>query len=196
MGIISRLRQQDENTDLRFPEVAPMSGKNQTKSETPWFLVQLKPNGFKRAKMNLYRQGIATFMPLSANPPLNGSTHAIRPLFPGYLFVSFDPLKVSFSKINSTYGVSQIVTTGSEVQLGLSPELILGLRARCDQHDIILPVDDLKVSEVVRITSGPFSRFVAVVDKLKDSERVQILFDIMGQSVRSDIAIKNLDRVP
>lgn len=52
-----------------------------------------------------------------------------------------------------------------------------------------------KVNESVRITAGPLVRFVAVVDRLKGPEKVRILFDIMGQTVRSEIASNDLERV-
>lgn len=158
-------------------------------------MVQLKPNGLARAIMNLRRQGVSTFMPLCSRPSLDVRDLAAKPLFPGYLFVRFDSLQISFTTVNSTFGVSRIVTTGCDVQHGLPPKLIEGLRARCDRHGHLLPLNDLKVNEAVRITAGPFVRFVAVIDKLKGSERVQILFEIMGQTVRSQIAVNDLERV-
>lgn len=160
-----------------------------------WYLVQLKPNGFARAVPNLRRQGVSTFMPLSVVSSPDGRGQAAKSLFPGYLFVRFEPLQISFTTVNSTFGVSRIVTTGCDVQQGLPIKLIEGLRARCDRHGHLLPLNDLQVNEAVRITAGPFARFVAVVDKLKGSDRVQILFEIMGQTVRSEIAVDDLERV-
>ena len=164
-------------------------------SAAVWYLVQFKPNGFARARANLHRQGISTFTPLCSGPPLNGKASTPTPLFPGYMFAQFDPLRVPFSTVNSTFGVSRIVTSGCDAQHGISPKLIEGLQARCDEHDHLLPLNDLNVNEAVRITAGPFSRFLAVVDRLKGPERVQILFEVMGQTVRSEIAVNDLERV-
>ena len=166
-----------------------MSLRSEREPAAAWYLVQLKPNGFARAITNLHRQHISTFMPLCSSPPLDGKTPAAKPLFPGYLFVCFDPLKMSITTVNSTFGVSSIVTIGCDVQRGLPPKLIEGLRARCDQQGYILPLNDLKVKEAVRITAGPFSHFLAVVDKVDGPERVQILFELLGQVVRSEIAV-------
>jgi transcriptional antiterminator RfaH len=35
------------------------------------------------------------------------------PLFPGYLFVAFDIGKDGWRKVNSTYGITRIVTLGN-----------------------------------------------------------------------------------
>ena len=60
-----------------------------------WYLVQLKPGGFERARVNLARQGFASFMPMQevTRKKLNRFTHETRPLFPGYLFVRVSPDK-------------------------------------------------------------------------------------------------------
>ena len=161
----------------------------------PWFLVQLKPNGFSRAVTNLRRQNVSTFMPLCPAQTTKGSNAAAKPLFPGYLFAGFDPFKISFTTVNSTFGVLRIVTTGCRAEQGLPKELIEGLRSRCDENDFLVPVDDLKVNESVRITAGPFARFIAVVDQLQSSNRVQVLFGIMGQVVRAEISTQDLERI-
>ena len=160
-----------------------------------WYLVLLKPNGLARAQTNLHRQGVSTFMPLYSQPSQNRRGSAPKPLFPGYLFVHFNPQATSFATVNSTFGVSYIVTAGCDIKRGLPSELIEGLRARCDTQGHLLPLASLKVNETVRITAGPFSQFVAVVDKLKTPERVQILFEMMGQTIRSEIAVDDLERL-
>mgnify|MGYP003877815797 CR=1 FL=1 len=55
----------------------------------------------------------------------------IRPLFAGYMFVACDPETAPWRQINSTYGVSRMLSFAQ----GLKPmpaALIAGLRARCD----------------------------------------------------------------
>lgn len=159
-----------------------------------WYLLQLKPRGFQRAVSNLQRQSVRTFMPLCPLSDVN-RTALLQPLFPGYLFASFNPLQLSFTTINSTFGVANIVTTGCDVLHGLPSGLIEGLQARCDLHGHLMPLDDLDVNETVRIIGGPFAQFVARVDRLSGSDRVKVLFEIMGQTVRSEISINDLERV-
>ena len=59
---------------------------------TSWFLAQLKPNCANIADKNLKRQGFQTFLPIEEETrKRNGKfVTAMRPLFPGYIFVTFD----------------------------------------------------------------------------------------------------------
>ena len=59
---------------------------------TSWFLAQLKPNCANIADKNLKRQGFQTFLPMEEETTQrNGKfVTAMRPLFPGYIFVAFD----------------------------------------------------------------------------------------------------------
>lgn len=163
-----------------------------TNISDPWFLVQLKPNGYDRAVTNLQRQNVETFMPFAKRRAAKGA--ATGPLFPGYLFVSFDPARISFTSVNSTFGVLRIVTTGYNVARGLPDKLIDGLKSRCDEFGHLVPIDDLQRNEIVRITAGPFARYVAVVDQMKSQDRVQVLFEIMGQSIRAEFSTGDLER--
>lgn len=62
---------------------------------TTWFLAQLKPNSVKIAERNLKRQGFRTFLPVEEVTKRANSKFvtAVRPMFPGYIFVSFDATK-------------------------------------------------------------------------------------------------------
>jgi hypothetical protein len=59
---------------------------------TSWFLAQLKPNCANIADKNLKRQGFQTFLPMEEETrQRNGKfVTAMRPFFPGYIFVTFD----------------------------------------------------------------------------------------------------------
>ena len=59
---------------------------------TSWFLAQFKPNCANIADKNLKRQGFQTFLPMEEETrKRNGKfVTAMRPLFPGYIFVTFD----------------------------------------------------------------------------------------------------------
>lgn len=162
---------------------------------SPWFLLQLKPNSHARAILNLGRQGVATFMPCQISQACGASEPVKTPLFPGYLFASFRPETISFKTVNSTYGVSRLVTFGTYVSNGLPPKLIEGLKARCDENGILKPARDLQINDTVRITSGPFAEFIAIVEDLQTEDRVRVLFDLMGQRTKAEIPICDLRRI-
>lgn len=77
-----------------------------------WYVAQLKPNAEAIAKRNLLRQGIEIFAPYEEVTVRKASklSQAFKALFPGYLFVSFDPEAVRWRTVNSTFGVSRLVS--------------------------------------------------------------------------------------
>ena len=78
-----------------------------------WFLLQYKPNSHRLALRNLHRQGFETFLPMQ-DVTQRHSTKFVqqrRPLFPGYMFVSFALDTAPWRKINSTVGVARLVAS-------------------------------------------------------------------------------------
>lgn len=162
-----------------------------------WYLVQLKPNGFDRAVTNLERQNLHTFMPFRKKYVRNKNRQIEKkhPLFPGYIFVDVNPSIVSWRSVNSTYGVARVVSFGSQSPMPLPGQLIDGLKARCDEELILLPPDDLRVGERVKIISGPFADYVATIESIPAETRLGILFDCMGQKMPAQIHVNHVERV-
>ncbi len=162
-------------------------------ANAPWYLLQLKPKGAERAETNLKRQGVEMFSPLQRITSSKGIVR-LGPLFPGYLFASFNVASIPFRTINSTFGVSRLVTHGYDLEAGLSAMLINGLRARCDDEGVLYPPNNLHAKEKVRILSGPFASYVAVVEKLSAPDRVRVLFDLMGRTISAEISVSEVER--
>lgn len=154
-----------------------------------WFLAQLKPNGLKLALRNLDRQGFATFCPRQDRTHRRGTRFVEKdtPLFPGYLFVQFDPNAGCWRAINSTYGVSRLVSFGGSPRPVPEP-LIAGLQARTDDKTDAL----FSPGDEVEITCGAFADFVATVDSLAPEQRVWVLLDLMGRQTRVAIRPEDL----
>lgn len=107
----------------------------------------------------------------------------LRPLFTGYMFVAIDTAKGGWRAINSTYGVTRLVSFGDEPQ-PVPLDLISRLMLRCDGGGKLLPPRILKLGDAVRISDGPFAEFVATVEKVSPDQRVWVLLDLMGQATR------------
>ena len=150
-----------------------------------WYLVQVKPNGYRLAERNLLRQGFACFQPLVRATERRGAQFkpVSRPLFPGYLFVAFDPTRAPWRKINSTAGVARLLSLGNvpqEVPRGLVAEL----RARLDAEGHVTLADSVEVGDRVEIQSGPFAGFLGEVARLAPEARAHLLVDLMGRQAR------------
>lgn len=126
--------------------------------------------------------------------PIRRNSGKISPLFPGYLFAAFNPTEISFRTVNSTLGVSRLVTNGYNLESGLPIALIEGLKDRCDIDGILRPPEALRPGESIRILAGPFANYVATVKTLSAAERVQVLFELMGQVIQAEISVADVER--
>ncbi|MDB3964649.1 KOW motif-containing protein [Amylibacter sp.] len=147
-----------------------------------WFILQFKPNAHHMAEKNLNRQGFKTFLPLISNTSQKKSQfiNTSRPLFPGYMFVTFDRTNTRWHKINSTYGVSRLVTFNSILKPAPNT-FINDLMKRYDLSGELQPVEKLKKGDRVKVLKGPFANFIATVEKYETDQRIWVLMDLMGR---------------
>lgn len=116
-----------------------------------------------------------------------------RPLFPGYIFVSFDVETTQWRAINSTYGVSSLIMAGLNSPQAAPEDLMQNLMARCGEDDMVCPPDELAPGNVVKVVNGPFKDVIATVEALSNSDRIAVLLDLMGRATRVKVARNNLE---
>lgn len=150
-----------------------------------WFLVHCKPNSHLVAKKNLEQQGFKTFLPMIEITERRSTRflYKQKPLFPNYVFVGIEASSAPWRSINSTVGVRRIVSTNGVPQR-VPGELILGLASRCGQSGSLVQGAKIVPGELVKILTGPFTRFIAKVDKIEEKERLWVLLEMMGQIMR------------
>lgn len=158
-----------------------------------WFVAQLKPNGLSLALRNLGRQGFDSFVPERLETVRGGM--ARKPLFPGYLFVRFDPAQHGWQSINSTRGITRLLLNDIRRPTPLPSQFMGGLIARCDDKGLVLPPEDFGVGDRIRVISGPFADLVTTVDSLDKDDRLRILIDLMGQKVRTSVPKQQVEKV-
>ena len=147
-----------------------------------WYILQFKPNAHSQAVKNLNQQNFKTFLPLHDTSSKNSSRFrsAIRPLFPGYMFISFDVEETGWEKINTTYGVSRLVTFNSK--LPSVPSIIIdSLIMRCDFLGKLSPAKEFKKGNKVKLVKGPFINFIATIESYETDKRIWILIEFMGR---------------
>lgn len=163
---------------------------------TSWFLAQLKPNCANIADKNLKRQGFKTFLPTEVETRERSGKFvtAMRPLFPGYIFVAFDEARGFWRTVNSTYGITRLVSFGKE-PTAVPLDVVSQLMLRCDSEGKLLPPKLLKPGDQVTLASGPFASFVAEVEKIAPDHRVWVLMEIMGGQTRVTVGAGQLRAV-
>lgn len=112
---------------------------------------------------------------------------ALRPLFPGYLFVQVLPEQRNWRSINATYGVARLVALEAAAPTRVPQGLISALRGGEDPRSTSASPERIKAGARVRITGGPFARTLAEIESIDPAGRIQILMQLMGQVVRAEV---------
>lgn len=161
-----------------------------------WYLVQTKPGRHAAALDNLRRQGVETFSPLKAATVqrFGRRQRVIEPAFPGYIFVRFDPEQIRWRTLNSTIGVSKIVSFEANRPAPVPTGLVDQLRLRCDESGMLRALDDLRPGDRVRIVEGPFADLIANVDAASGGETVRLLLSMMGQQIALTVPRESVER--
>ena len=150
-----------------------------------WFILQFKSNSHHLAAKNLNRQGFETFLPLhdTTSRRLSRFVSTSKPLFPGYMFIRFDIAESDWHKINNTYGVSRLITFNSILK-SIPNIFVDHLMKRYDLLGKLIPIQELKKGDQVKVLKGPFANFIATVEKYEDDQRIWVLMDLMGRKTK------------
>ena len=161
-----------------------------------WFLLQFKPNSHRLAERNLHRQGFESFLPMHeiTKYKYNRYVSDLRPLFPGYMFVAFDPVSGPWRQINCTIGVSKLVSFGDQPS-PVPVDLISGLILRCAADGKLLPTKRLNKGDTVQLLTGPFADYIAKVETIDAEQRVWVLMELMGRTTRISVEPNKLQTV-
>jgi transcriptional antiterminator RfaH len=152
-----------------------------------WYVVQTQVNGEAKAAQNLLRQGYEIYLPryLKRRRHARKVDFAAKPLFPRYMFVAIDMASQRWRSIQSTFGVSRLITNGDDP--ATVPEgVVHALRAREDDRGFI-KLDSRPAfapGDKVRILAGAFMDSAGLFRGLADHDRVSILLDMLGRKVR------------
>lgn len=160
-----------------------------------WALIQFKPNSDAVAVRNLTRQGFEVFLPKLEVTSRTSSrfVKSLKPLFPGYLFARINLNAGGWRAINSTYGVSRIVSTAGK-PTPVPESLIVELQERCDPEGKVQADADFEVGDEVFVQHGPFAEWVGKIITLSPDQRVWVLLDILGRKTKVAVQAQDLTR--
>lgn len=157
-----------------------------------WYLVRLKPGGLARAEANLARQDILSFCPqrLRTERRRGRLITAVRPLFPGYLFIAPPVTGANWRSVNATYGVANVVCLEPGRPARVPADLVAALLASdaSEEPPAFTPGDG------VRVVLGPFADLLARVEAVPEKDRIVVLLDMMGRTVRARLSPADLER--
>lgn len=158
-----------------------------TIQQSSWHVVQTHTHAEAKAQLHLVRQGFETYLPRY----LKRRRHARRvdvvgcPLYPRYLFVSFNTAIHRWRTIQSTIGVARLICNG-DMPAAIDGSIIGGLRSRENEQGFIRLEQRARfaVGDKVRVREGVFCDCLGLFESIGDRERVTILLDLLGRKVR------------
>jgi len=162
-----------------------------------WYVAQTQVHGEDRARFNLERQGFTTYLPRYRRE----RSHARRrdtvraPLFPGYIFVQIDLENAPWRSINGTFGVSHLVCQGDRP--APVPDGVVDAIAAQENADglIVLQPRALRKGEALRIISGALADCLGLFERMADRDRVVLLLDLLGRTVRVQAPLEAVSTV-
>jgi transcription elongation factor/antiterminator RfaH len=151
-------------------------------SSRSWYVAATYPQKEHVAALHLERQGFMSFVPRFQRVRRHARKVdvVLAPLFPGYLFVSFDIDAEPWHTIRSTFGIRHLVGTNRSRPQSVSQNVIDLLKSRVETGFINKTLYDLKPGDEVRVVQGPFAEHIAKVESLPARDRVNLLFHILG----------------
>jgi transcription elongation factor/antiterminator RfaH len=148
-----------------------------------WYAVFTHPHSEEVAARHLAYQGFNTYLPFR----LRTVRHARRLLtkrsayFSRYLFVSLDVRRQRWRAVNSTFGVTSLVTSEG-MPLPVAPHVVETLISATDKSGLLQP-GTLAPGQNIRMTAGAFNGQLGVLDQVDEKGAVRVLLEIMSRQV-------------
>ena len=161
----------------------------------PWYVVSTKPNQENRATLNLRKQGFEVLLPMMQKKRRHARQieTVLRPLFPGYLFVEFDPDSTQWRSINGTFGVKALLTCKGRPQ-PIYSDFISSIRDLLNtEHVMTIPPEEYQPGQKVAVMDGPMQGHIATIVNADDHGRVRIMLSMMGREIISTIGAEYIE---
>ena len=167
------------------------------KNDFNWYLVFTKPREEEKAKINLENQGFKSFMPkISLVEEGEELSSKVELMFPRYIFTKLKTENTNWIKINSTYGVSKIVSYGGKPAY-IPESLVNDLKVKCGEGGILEQkkiFTNYEKGDQIFIKDGIFKGKDAIFLSYKGKDRVRVLLEIISQSSVADISSSHIDK--
>jgi len=150
-----------------------------------WYAAQTQPRKERLAIDHLGRQAYSTYCPfVRRSKPRSGRTiTTLEPLFPGYVFVGFDCDHERWHPVNSTIGVSRLVSFASRPS-PLPRGFVERLRDLADTDGQVCFDEHLNAGDAVRIVGGPFDTLCGTLATGDARQRVTVLLQLLAGETR------------
>ena len=163
-----------------------------------WFCVKSKPRQEAVAVRNLQALGAVELVFPRVRRTRRGhdrNREVVEPLFPGYVFLRFDPAELQGS-VRSTRGVLHLVAKEGR-PVAVDPQVIAELRALGPDGILSALDEELQVGTKVRIVRGIFAGSEGEVLRLATPEkRIAVLLSLLGSEQPVELSSEDVQGLP
>jgi transcriptional antiterminator RfaH len=182
-----------EMDDLRTIESSSLGSSDR------WFALRCKSNMEFVVNDQLKAKFIPNYLPVYAVKPVNPRSHAIKPYFPGYLFVNDEPEKLYAEKVFLMRGVIGLVHFDG-IPASIPPKLIEAVRRQTDQLNLEQKQarSGFKAGDPVLVEDSVIGQLEGIFEKcVNGKERVSVLLKMMqGGMMRMELPVEKVRRKP
>jgi len=164
-----------------------------------WYVLRCKSNMEFIVNDQLKAKSIPNYLPVYAVKPVNPRSHAIKPFFPGYLFVNEEPERLYDHRVFLMRGVTGLVSFDG-MPASVHPSLVEAVRRHTRQlnleqsqaHSGFLAGDEVVVEDsLIGQIEGIFEKCI------NGKERVSVLLRmIQGGMMRLEVPVEKVRRKP
>ncbi|WP_407331009.1 transcription/translation regulatory transformer protein RfaH [Enterovibrio sp. 27052020O] len=150
-----------------------------------WYLLYCKRSEQQRAEQHLKRQGVDCYYPQVTVEKIRRGKRSpqLEPLFPNYVFATFDPELIAFTTVRSTRGVVDFVRQGA-TPVTVPFDLIKTLMAHEDSDEQRAQLNDiLKPGDEVEVLDGQFEGSDAIYKEADGEMRSILLINLINRQV-------------
>ena len=161
-----------------------------------WIVISTNPRREDFAMLNLKQQGYSIYCPLIVKRIKHArrTYDALRPLFPGYIFMERPDSQQRWRPILGTPGVRSVLRNG-EVPATLPVGFVQNLKVREVDGAIRAPETPFEAGQAVAISGGVFDGLIGKILHLQDPDRVLVLLNLLNRHTKVRIDAKKL-RLP
>ncbi|WP_246705046.1 transcription termination/antitermination NusG family protein [Rhizobium sp. SG570] len=154
-----------------------------------WYVFRSLARAEGLAEANLTRQGFIHFLPKVTVVKRHARRYVTHKewLFPRYGFLLMDLSRDRWQSVNGTYGVERLVM-GQDGPQRLPDGVIEALQAATGSDGLFCPDMELILGAQVRVSQGPLSGQLGVLQSLDGRGRVELLLNLMNGQVRTTVA--------
>lgn len=160
-------------------------------SSSTWVVVTTHPHREGFAIENLKRQKYNVYCPMMIKRIKHArrAYDALRPLFPGYVFVQTTANRCR--PILGTYGIRSMVCNG-DVPSFLPAGFIESMKAREINGAIWKPETPFAPGQTVTIVGGQFDGLVGQIIEIRERDRILLLLDLLNRCTKVHIDARML----